>query len=386
VDGVTSYLELRVGGDAVVLRLEPERVAKGALARGAGFALSHLDLDPAPSIREGLSRLAHAFEERAKGASGDVAARDALGRAVSETLGGASLRTKRRVDVAQHVPRWPLRMRSGAPDLARGHMWPFDAETTAMRLGLRRLVLREWLDEADADADARWLEENGLVVVRVRDRPESGPIAIFGAHEASIFARAREALAAACTPDAAWRDGARWMGDALGYPKCCVESFVRARMRDDLAMFADLLPPIDATTSPRVGWLLGATTLISHAPCAPTCEASYAIASRTLEEIDRRHAGFAVAWERLAKRVHAIDARGRCFAFDVDGSFMTGTGVTSAVELVPPRDDDRSMAHVVIDDTSWRGCTLSIEDVQLVVRDDDGGERLRAGLACDQRG
>jgi hypothetical protein len=384
VVGVTSdtiYLELRVGDDAVTLRLEPDReAATSAWVRAGGWALSHLDHDPSPAIRARLSALGRAFA-----ACGSVA------RAVEETFRGATLRTKRRVDVDQRAPRWPLRLRSGAPDAARlphGSIWPFDAETTAMRLGLRRLVLREWLHEGDADADARWLEDDGLVVERVRDRPESGPVALFAAHDRAILVEAREAHRAACTPDARWADGVRWMGDALGYPPCCVDAFVRARSRDDVAMFADLLPPIDdPPSSPLVGWLVGATQVVSHAPCSSSCAPSRAIASRTLAEIDRRHEGFAAAWERIAKRVHAIDATGRCFAFDAEGSLAEGARVTHAMELVPPRDDDRSMEHVIVEDATWHGCTLSIEDVRLIARraHDDRGVRLRAGLACDQR-
>ena len=382
MQGVTTYLDLRVGGDAVTLRVEPDDAAKGALARGGGVALSHLDLEPAPPIRSKLGQLARAFVEHAANGS----ALDALGRAVRETFPHATLHSKRRIDVEQRTPRWPLRMRSGAPDPSRGRLWPFDGETTAMRLGLRRLVLREWLDEEDAKADARWLEENGLVVERAHDRPESGSIALFAARDRATITDAREAHRAACTPDAGWTRGAQWMGDALGYPPCCVQAFARARMRGDVAMFADLLAPAgDPPSSPLVGWLVGATTLVSHAPCSSSCGATKAIASATLAEIDRRHAGFAALWERLARRVHALDARGRCFVLAVDGDLASTARVTDAIELVPPSAGDRSMERVIVEDASMRQGVVSLDDLQLVVQV-NGVERLRAGLFCDQRG
>src|SRR5436305_95966 len=81
---------------------------------------------------------------------------------------------------------------------SRGGLWPYDTETTAMRLGLRRLVLREWLDEGQGEADAQWLESHGLVVARARDRPESGPLALFAARDEATIASAREAHREAC--------------------------------------------------------------------------------------------------------------------------------------------------------------------------------------------
>jgi hypothetical protein len=330
-----------------------------------------------------LSHLARAFVERTRG---ETTAIDALRGAIDDALSGATLHVKRRLDVEQRVPRWPLRMRSGAPDPSRGRLWPFDAETTSMHLGARRLVLREWLDEAAGEADARWLEENGLLVERVRDRRESGPLALFAARDAKTIAQAREVHRAACTPGAEWQDAARWMGDALGYPRCCVESFVRARMRDDVAMFADLLPPTDdPPSSPRAGWLVGATTPISHAPCSSSCAPTLALASSTLAAIDRRYPGFLRLWEQIARRVHAIDGRGRCFALEVSGALDGRARVAHAIELVPPSDDDRAMERVVVEDATLRASAVSIDDHRLVARV-EGEERLCAGLFCDQRG
>lgn len=384
--GCTIFLELRVDGAGLLLRLHPDSDGTtDALVRGAGHALSYLDAAPAPAIRDRISRLAKSFGGKAEGRTGESAAVEALTRAIEDVFPGASLEVKRRVPENQRAPRWPLLLRSGAPDPARGRLWPYDVETTAMRLGLRRLVLREWLAEEDAEADARWLASHGLIVRRADEQPESGPVALFAARDEATIDEARDAHRDACARTASWQDGARRMGAALGYPRCCVEAFVRVRMRDDVVMFADLLPPLpSAPSTPLTGWLVGALTLISHAPCSADCAPTRAIAAATLAELEARHPGFVSLWEPLARRVHAIDFGGRCFAIAAEGSLHVGARVTNGVELVPPERGDATFDGVVRPLVFRANCVVRAVDHQLVASVGDA-ESWRSALVSDQR-
>src|SRR5258708_8031028 len=152
------FVELRLQDTSVLLRLQPDRERSvRALAHGAGYALSHLDTAPTPAMRAVLADLAASFENAGAKPAGESAARSALERAVRDVVPIATLHTRRRVPIDQRVPRWPLRMRSGAPDPARRRLWPYDVETAAMRLGQRRLVLREWLAGGGAHGRAALL-------------------------------------------------------------------------------------------------------------------------------------------------------------------------------------------------------------------------------------
>lgn len=379
--GWTTFLDLRDGDARLLLRFRPDDGKVKALAFAAGFGLAYLDASPPTSMRDRLGELAAAFVRAGEGRSGEDDAMRAVERAVVEVFPHAKTKVLRRVPVDQRVPRWPVSMRSGEPDPKRGRLWPFDAETTGMQIGTRKLMLREWLDEVDAQADARWLESHGLVVARLGDRPESGPVALLAAFDRATIDEARKAHRDASAPSDRWQDAARRMGELLGYPRCCVEAFVRVRLRDDLSMFADLLPPIgSAPSSPLAGWLVGATTSISHAPCAADCAPTLALARSVLDALDRGSPGFCGIWERLARRVHAIDVDGRCFALDVDDD-----RVVDAVELVPPARGDRSFDDVVRPTPRLKGATLRVVEHRLVA-DVEGEERWSASLVCDQRG
>jgi len=367
---MTLLFELRVGASGALLRLWPDldRSAR-ALSRNAGYALSYLDVSLAMPIRDGLSQLARAFSNETDVLDED-AARQALERAVHHAFSNASLVVRRRLPHDQRVPRWPATMRSGAPDLGRGTLWPYDIETIGMKLGTRRLVLREFLDPHDADADEAWLARHGMAV---RRRQDQGPIALYASFDEKLLDEAMAMHRASCTPDDRFQDAARWMGDALGYPRCCVEAFARIRARDEATMLGDLLP---SKSRAEVGFLVGATTLIAHAPCSAECAPSFTLANAVLEELDRDHSGFRALWESLSRRMHVIDFEGRCFAMALEGE-----RVTHADELVLPNEGDRSFDRVVRPAEFLRGLEVRTTDHQMAI-----GDSFHAALFVDQRG
>lgn len=327
-------LALEAAGGRLLLKLTQDTEGRApALARGLGHTLAYLERPLPEALRGPVLDLGRAFGGlggRPTPTGEAIAALERLARA-----GGATVRVHRAVPVGFRAPHWPVSLRSGAP--RAGSLWPYDAELAGFALGRRRLTLREGLDEARAAADAAWLERRGLVTRRVG-------ATLVGAADAATLDEAESLLPRVGARGEEGRDAERRLGGALGYPGCCVEAFVRLADRDDASLFAALLPAPPRPLPARGVWLSGAVTLISHAPCAPDCAATLALAAAVLAELERRHPGFAARWEELARRVHVLDARGRCLALRLrDGR------VVEATELVPadPPDVARPAPDVV---------------------------------------
>lgn len=377
----TLYLTLELGGASMLLRLAADREEKApALARIGDRALAYLDLSPPEPLKSRLGAFARACELEGVGAAGEASALDAAARAVGRAYPGARLTVRARASARQRVPRWPVSIRSGAPRPAAGVLWPYDVELTGMLLGTRRLVLREWSSDHGAEADARWLEGHGL---RVTLSPRAdGTRALFAARSEALLDEAAQWDGRVHGVGAGWQDAARWMGDALGYPRCCVERFVRVRARDDLSMWVDLLPPAPTLpASPLTLWLDGALALLSFAPCSLGCPEALSLAARTLEALDAEHPGFAGLWKRAATALHAIDEGGACLALAGAGELGRdgALSVDEALSLEPPEGEAAEPRARTLD--ALRGANVRLERGWLL---DDRG-LVRATLVADHR-
>jgi hypothetical protein len=252
-------------------------------------------------------------------------------------------------------------------------VWPFDAELAAFRLGLRALIRREGLDEREAEVEREYYRRAGLDV-RWIGPPHRTLIA---ATNAAVLEEAAAREAANVSADASFADAARWFGEALGYPSCCVESFVRIRRRDEKLLLAEHLPPLGHATAPAATvWINGALALISHAPCALTCSASIALGKRILDELERAHPGFGAAWSTIAKRVHAIDRAGTVLALDMDGP-LDGGRIVHALEIELPAGPRSDLARTRDD---LVGLVTTIRDHQWTT------DHFIATLVADHRG
>ncbi len=332
MDAETWLIAVDADGERTTLLVarDPQRKERSFVHTGT-FAISHLESRAAPFLREALARASPRDIE-------DLCAQ----------IGGKVLR---RLLPGQRVPHWPVSIRRGAPEGDR--LWPFDAELVGLRLGLRRLIRREGLDEAEAAREASYFQQAGLTV-RWLGPPHGTLVA---AIELAVLAEAADREAANVAANESFTDAARWVGGALGYPSCCVESFVRIRRRDERLLLAEHLPFLEhAPGPPETLWLNGGLTVISHAPCSIACPATTALASRVLGELDRAHPGFAARWRALARRVHAIDRDGAVLALDLEGP-LDGGRIRGALELRPPAElvtrDDLAGLTVAIHDHQW---------------------------------
>ena len=269
---------------------------------------------------------------------------------------GGRLDRARSVPRGQRVPYWTASIRVGAPAaLAEGLPWPYDVERSGLERGARQLLLREWHSVTAAENDATALSHRGFAVQVVR--PSDGDGArVFASGERALVDEAVGIDAVVRSVASDWADAVAWMGDALGYPRCCVARFSRIRSRTDLGLFVDLLDALGAPAAPAESvWLDGALALVSHAPCSPSCSPTRERASAVLAALDDAHAGFAETWRAWGSAVHAIDDEGRMLWLDVDGLITPGSGgseplaarVRSARHLAPSVDPDASMPTVV---------------------------------------
>ena len=406
---------LEVAGASVALAFVPDPEAP-AMARALGYAISHVGTDPPDPIRRHFAALTRSLASLGDAPTPESDALPRIARACRSAIPGARLVVRRRFPADQRAPRWPATMRSGAPCAAGRDVWPFDAELAGLLIGRRKLLLRESLTLADAESDAAWLASHGVAsrivgganahrsasgarmasaggtpvpdAARTASTATSaeglGSQRIYASLDPSILADAAAIHEDACRVHDGWAEAARWMGDALGYPACCVRTFARARKRDDVTMFLDLLPPLPhPPASPFTVWLDGALALISHAPCSLECEATLDLAAAVLAELDRASPGFSARWRALAARVHALGADGRMFALAAEGDLVaTGTlRVLDAVEITPPLASDRS--PLVTPVAPLQGATLHLDRGYLVAPTVPG---WTAALVADHRG
>jgi len=309
------FLDLEVGTERCLLRLAPDEAADG----GYGHRLAALDLDLSQtviSLVRMLERSVRSWPNETR-ASADVAT--GVARLVRRVAPQARISVRRRVPASQVTPRWPVSANTGEPDIAACQLWPFDAELVSLELGQRRLIRRQRAIGAEADADEAWLLSRGLKVRRVAGATGADSAVLLGATEASALDEGSELEPALFSRGADWAAAAERMGQLLGYPSCCVERFARSRDRDDVTLFADLLPPNGAPASTPLNlWLNGALALISHAPCAPDCTATERLAGKILTALGRDHPGFEAIWLDHASRFHVLDVAGRSWALAVD--------------------------------------------------------------------
>jgi hypothetical protein len=341
-DTNVGSLLLRVTlGDAVALRLDhdPSR-ARRALARGGDWALSYTDRSLAPSLREAVLAIGKAFE-RTRPSSG-AEALSLLEGLVAEHLAGAAIEPA--AATVEAFPRWSGAIRSTPAQ--PGSFWPFDAELSGLRRGVRRLIKRDGLAPHEVQGTLDWFAAHD-VVTRVAVEAD-GRRVVFAAVQAELLATALEAEAALAAHDVHSDEAARWLGDALGYPACCIARFISLSGRDDAALAQALLPALPAApASALTMWLHAPLSLHSHSPCSLGCEATRALGRATLDALEHERPGFAAWWRSLAQRLHVVDGEGRCFAFAGAGELAQGFVITDAVASDPRGESLRPWPELV---------------------------------------
>jgi hypothetical protein len=280
----------------------------------------------------------------------------------------AGARLHRRFFAGQRAPRWPLSFRSGRP--RSGSLWPFDAESAGLEQGLRVATFREGRSDDEALRDEEWLRSRGFAVERDGRN-------LVAARDGETLRTTFELLRMQPSSSEEFVTRARELGLRFGYPACCVDAFVRIRRRDDVMLFADVLPKPDERVPAHSLFVNGALALVSHAPCSGTCSATLALARRIEAELERESPGFSARWRGLGQRLHALDVDGHAFSFEVEGDEVLN--VISAVEQVAPSAGvtepplrplshlptlriDRERALLVSDDGQFRSSLFARHD------------------------
>lgn len=366
---LTSLLLRVTLGDAVTLRLDhdPAR-SRRALARGGDWALAYTDRSLPPSLREAVLALGEAFGRTRPSSSAEAQA--VLEQLVDQHLPGASTSASAAVDA---FPRWSGGPRSAAAQ--PGSFWPFDPELNGLRRGARRLIKRDGLEAHELPSTLEWFAAHG-VSTRVAVEAD-GRRVVFAAYEEELLATALKAEAALAAHDAGSDEASAWLGDALGYPACCVASFMRLSARDDAALAQALLPaPPAAPASALTMWLHPPLSLHSHAACSLWCEATQAIGRAMLDALERERPGFAAWWSTLARRLHVVDGEGRCIALACEGELADKVVITDALQSDPRGEWLQPQPQLI-------GAMARLREQRLIVQVDQ--REHVAALAADHR-
>jgi hypothetical protein len=334
----SAFLRVR-GPVEVTFRVDPAGPER-AMIQGPHASLTHLERElpeptkaAIPSLRDAVSRASsHA----------DAALR------VEEALVRAGSSVDRRDE-----PRVPVRRHPGAR-LERDDLLLVDHELLGLRHGLRTVAKRMCPPGAGAERVSR-LGALGFVATRfgvtTHGASQSERDVVLVARETSALEHARE-IERALVRAAAQRDDdaaiVREMGALLGYPRCCVERFVRLRARDDASLAGALLGPHGARTPFETAFTVPPFTLVSHAPCSPTCAATRSLVRSLVSHMP------------VAARASYVRLAEACWGIDDDGMLIrTDAAGTTAIDVSDPGLESRSVAppaegalHWVIE-TQW---------------------------------
>jgi len=205
-------------------------------------------------------------------------------------------------------------------------------EIAALGLGLREHIFLQQANDGTYEALARLCPAHGLAFTPAL--MEDGPAAI-------VHRRGKKAepllKALASEQVDSWL-----VGRLLGYPDCCVRTFLAT----DLGGLPDMVH-LHRRSVPPFNHLLNNTCglykLISHFPCSYSCEKSARLAGRILAELRKAHGAAAAGIVSSLLKVKACRYRDACFQFEAFGKpfmvksplkeqFGLGEGATLAVD------------------------------------------------------
>jgi len=202
-----------------------------------------------------------------------------------------------------------------------------DAELLAFHAGLKPALRRTMPTRDAARALARGLEDAGFgVCISQQEQRLGGQLwsIVYAANSAVEAEGLRHLdLLQAKVPVATTESNNRTLGEALGYPRCCVEAFVQRdrvahsaqRRRLGLAPHYRYLAAREAW-SERSRWELNphlageGVSLVSFEPCGYACAAALEIARETLTLVAEEDAAAARSMEERLRCTIAITRRG----------------------------------------------------------------------------
>lgn len=205
-----------------------------------------------------------------------------------------------------------------------------DRELALLLGGHKQALLIEGVPSGDAHGLARAHEALGLAAAVLSTHeldPATGRHAPGSSRAIVAVARDRSALAEVTRAQAQVERGEPAaivaMGELMGYPACCARAFSELAERGD--NLANERAPFQrapgAALAPLVS-RVGAVRLLSHHLCSPDCDASQALASVALAEVERESPA-AAAWvrARVGAAVLFVDYERR---WEVAGHFEEG--------------------------------------------------------------
>jgi hypothetical protein len=260
-----------------------------------------------------------------------------------------------------------------------------DLEVHGLHAGLRTLIKREVPLEV-AHAIMPVLTAQGFAVRLFEPEAARDGVVVFAARDESLLTRAFEAERAYRTHGDARDQACVWLGEQLGYPSCCVRSFLTSRAHDDVTLFFLNLGP-DVAPGPTASlWLHGPLRVVSHTACSLVCEPTVAL-GRALLERARAHDehneltawGGRALFDRVARGVHLLDPSGGYWVAHGEGTLASESAWP--VTALWKADFDR----LQLDHHTAPNLSLHRAGARVEVRDARETVLVRAWVVADHR-
>lgn len=312
-----------------------------------------------------------------------------------QRLTGRAVESERYDTSRPEVRRWYRAFSTPAP---RTRLKPAAVEAYAVRSGkkpMARLLprLSEW------ESTRAHFASHGLTVIRsdlaLHERSLDGVTQLSAmAEEQRVLAYAGadvdtlqeareldERLTGENLDQAEWAGLTGRLGVLLGYPRCCVDAFVReGASSDNAALVASAARASKRFDALLDNTVMGAFHVLSWAPCRYDCEASARWARDVMREIGRQHPGeTSRAMRALAcPRLYFDDRRQAIFDGEVDdGGLLTYRGVHTPIAL-DGRREEAALEWIFYADVVSR--LLAGDSARVSV---DGVQVYRGGLQVD---
>ena len=208
-----------------------------------------------------------------------------------------------------------------------------DGELVAFAAGLKPLLKRERLTREGAAALAAgpWLEGS---TVEVFDGGRPGDVTLLASRDAALVRHALSHEQAERRSGGHRQAAIAALGQALGYPECCVRAFAARAVHDDATVLDRLLPagawtPLPWPANPLVPGL----SLVTHYPCRPDCPATTALGLAVLQHLRARDPARADLARRVLAAPLVLFDRFRMVA--LEGAEADGAGVTYTRAWLP---------------------------------------------------
>ncbi len=162
----------------------------------------------------------------------------------------------------------------------------FEMDLYLVECKIREIGKMEQVPDTKLDAECARFERSGLHT-RAITGPDPGLSVIYYSRDHRLLEQATKLERVQRLKRQAGRRtvAARKLGTLLGYPPCCVESFVSAPRQNDVDILGAFGASLSRPMPPLMNFFPRGVAPVGWVPCSPTCAQSIKYAERALESM-----------------------------------------------------------------------------------------------------